>query len=650
MIIKKLTLHNFGVYAGENTFLFEGKKPIVLVGGMNGRGKTTFLEAVLLALYGSNSFAYSESKQKSYAQYLRSFVNRSEIDKICSVELEFEINNEVKENYIVKREWNTVTKTTKEQISVYKDGIYNEFLTNNWPMFVENILPSALSSFFFFDGEKIAELAVDNTNVQLKNSIRSMLGISVLDVLSNDIMRNLKKINKKGEDNKNAEGVQVLREEKEKEIEALASIDAKIEELSRKLVEGSDNLETLHQLYTAKGGDAVDKRHETVKERASFMANLSGEESRLYELTATELPLLLVKDLIRDIKLQATDEHSDMIMKQVAAQLDGLYEEFEAEYTGETKASLEFINYVKERVNSDQSEPIYELSDQALFQTNNLVESIMKNVANETKSILESKRKLEKQIGELDSYLSLDINDNELQEIYKQIKGVEQVIIDYQVKMLELDRQRSAANSKVMTITAEFSKYVESYLSTAELRDSTDRTIKYSNMALNIIENYMVELQKRKTDILADTITDCYKKLANKKNLIQKIVMNSETLDIQYLSEDGKEVPKDSLSAGEKQMMVISILWALAICSKKKLPVIIDTPLSRLDSLHRTSLITIYFPNAGEQTIILSTDSEIDAGYYKLMKENIGDEFTLNYDEITKSTSIQSGYLIGAEI
>lgn len=650
MIIKKLTLCNFGVYAGENTFVFKGKKPIVLVGGMNGRGKTTFLEAVLLALYGSSSFAYSESKQKSYAQYLRSFVNRSESNKTCSIELEFDINNEVKENYIVKREWNTITKITKEKISVYKDCSYNEFLTNNWPMFVENILPSALSSFFFFDGEKIAGLAVDNTNVQLKNSIRSMLGISVLDVLSNDIMRNLKITNKKGEDNKNSEGVQALREEKEKAIEALASIDAKIEELSRKLVEGSDNLEKLHQLYTAKGGAAIDKRHETVEKRASFMANLSGEESRLYELTATELPLLLVKDLLRDIKLQATDEHSDMIMKQAAAQLDGLYEEFEAEYIGEAKASLEFINYVKERVNSDKSEPIYELSDQALFQTNNLVESIMKNVANETRSILESKRKLEKQIRELDSYLSLDINDKDLQEIYKQIKVAEQVIIDYKVKMLELDRQRSAANSKVMTITAEFSKYVESYLSTAELRDSTDRTIKYSNMALSIIENYKVELQKRKTDILADTITDCYKKLANKKNLIQKIVMNSETLDIQYLSENGKEFPKDSLSAGEKQLMVISILWALAICSKKKLPVIIDTPLSRLDSLHRTSLITNYFPNAGEQTIILSTDSEIDAGYYKLIKENIGDEFTLNYDETTKSTTIESGYLIGAKI
>ena len=136
-------------------------------------------------------------------------------------------------------------------------------------------------------------------------------------------------------------------------------------------------------------------------------------------------------------------------------------------------------------------------------------------------------------------------------------------------------------------------------------------------------------------------------KLANKKNLIQRVEMDPETLDWRCLSVDGCEIPRDSLSAGEKQLMVISILWALSICSKKKLPVIIDTPLSRLDSLHRTALITTYFPNAGEQTIILSTDSEIDEGYYRLMKENIGDEYTLNYNEETKSTSIIKGYLIG---
>lgn len=650
MIIKRLQLHNFGIYAGDNIFEFNGKKPIVLVGGMNGRGKTTFLEAVLLALYGSNSFAYIESKQKSYLQYLKSFVNKRAEDKTCSVELEFETNNGLKEKYIVKRSWDVIRKKTKEEISVYKDGTFNEFLAQNWPMFVENILPSALSSFFFFDGEKIAEMAVDSTNMQLKNAIRSMLGITVLDVLSNDVLRNLKKVNKGGEDNKSAEGIDKLRDAKEKALEELTIVDADIETLTHSLVKDNDKLEALHRLYTAKGGDAVEKRKETIQKRAFLISEFSSEENLLYELSGSELPLTLVADLLRDIKLQATDEHIDSIMRKAVMQMDSMLEDFILGYKGDSKASVDFVEYVKKQSSGDQEVPLYELSDQALYQVNTLVEGSLEKAKIEAKRILTEKKKIEKQIGELDSYLSLDINDKELQDIYKKIKKAEQKLIEDQVRMSELGKRRSDANAKVISTTAEFSRYVESYLSTAELRDSVDRTIKYSNMALCIIEKYQIELQRRKTDLLAETITSCYKKLANKKNLIQRIEMDSETLNMIYISEVGKEVPKDCLSAGEQQLMVISILWALSICSKKKLPVIIDTPLSRLDSLHRTALIQTYFPNAGEQTIILSTDSEIDNNYYRLMKENVGDEFTLKYDETTQSTSIQRGYLIGAQI
>lgn len=649
MIIKRLKLHNFGVYAGDNEFMFEGKKPIVLVGGMNGRGKTTFLEAILLALYGSNSFAYSESKKRSYIQYLRSFVNKNADDKMCSVELEFEIDNGVREHYIIKRQWNSISKKNIEEICVYKDETYSEFLTNNWPMFVESILPSALSSFFFFDGEKIAEMAVDGTNIQLKNAIRSMLGITVLDVLGNDILRNLKNVNKDGNDNKTAEGVQKLREEKEKAVADLSEIDSRIEKLTHVLVEDNAKLESLHQQYTVKGGDAVEKKQLTIQKRADLISDLNMEGSRLYELSASELPLLLVSDLIGEIKLQAVDEHNDAIMREAVIQLETLLQEFSQLYEGDNKSSFDFVNYVKSTTNKTQEEPIYELSDQALFQINNLIEGVLEKTAYETKSILRTKKKLERQIAELDSYLALDINDKELQDIYNKIKKAEQTLINDQIKMSELEQQKSAANSRVISVNTEFSKYVESYLSTAELRDNVDRTIKYSNIALSIIEKYQIELQKRKTGILAETITKCYKELANKKNLIDKVEMNAETLSIHYISEDGKEIGKDSLSAGEQQLMVIATLWALAKCSKKKLPVIIDTPLSRLDSVHRTSIIQTYFPNAGEQTIILSTDTEIDERYYDLMKENVGDEFTLKYDETTKSTSIERGYLIGAK-
>lgn len=649
MIIKRLEMHNFGVYAGDNQFMFEGDKPIVLIGGMNGRGKTTFLEAVLIALYGANSFAFTESKYKSYAQYLRSFVNKSAEDKRCSVEIEFVIFNGNTEHYIVRREWDSLTKKTEEKISVCKDGAYNEFLTGNWPLFVENILPSALSSFFFFDGEKIAEMAVDNTNNQLKNAIRAMLGITVLDVLENDISRNIKRINKDNSISETADGVQRLRDEKEKAVAELKKIEEQMEQAATILVADNEKLDELHHLYTVKGGNAVEKKQSIMQKRAAIKAQLNSDEDRLFDVSADILPLTMVSDLIGDIKLQATDEHNDSILRQAVGQLEVLLLDFEDSYDGDSKAGKDFYEYVKSQTESNCREQVYGLSDQALFQVNDLVETKIEEARDVAKEILISKRKLEKQIGELDSYLTLDINEKELQSIFAKIKKAEQKVIDDKVTISELDQKRASANSRVISATAEFNEYVEAYLLNAETIDSTDRTIKYSNMALQIIERYQVELQKRKAGVLSNTITECYKKLANKKNLIKRIEMDPESLNVRYISEDDKEVSRDSLSAGEQQLMVISILWALAICSKKKLPVIIDTPLSRLDSLHRTALIKTYFPNAGEQTIILSTDSEIDSKYYNLMKANVGDEFTLIYDERTKSTSIERGYLMGIE-
>ena len=273
-----------------------------------------------------------------------------------------------------------------------------------------------------------------------------------------------------------------------------------------------------------------------------------------------------------------------------------------------------------------------------------MIEEILTQVTSSTKQLLERKGALQKNLDEVESYLSLDINEKVLSELFTDIREQELELVQLNVELTSKQQERTTINGALMPASSEFSKAVEAYLANEELLDDSDRMMRYSNIALHIAEEFTVELQKRKTGVLADTITACYKKLANKKNLIQKIVMDPRSLDIAYLDDLGKNVSKDSLSAGEKQLMVIAILWALAICSKKKLPVIIDTPLSRLDSMHRTSLVTTYFPQASEQTIILSTDSEIDHTYYNMMKESVGDEFTLSYSEETKSTTILKGY------
>lgn len=644
MIINRLTMHNFGVYAGTNTFEFTNKKPIVLIGGMNGRGKTTFLEAILLSLYGSNSIAYKESDYNSYNQYLRSYVNNNSLSQSSYVEIEFLLNESSNDIYLVRREWNALSRITKEEISVQQNGEYSEFLTRNWAMFVENILPSALSSFYFFDGEKIAELAVAKTDDQMKASIRSMLGMTTLDVLKNDLGRIVKKINRNNKTVESNKPLEILRVERDQAISELEQIDESITIAAKKVKVLHEELDQLHKKYELQGGAVLEQRQSLMQKRAQLHTEMTQNAELLVGMAATELPIFLVRDLVSQIKLQAEDEHNDFIMQQALEQMDDYLSEFEMQYPESIEASRVFVDYVRKQTEENSSPRLYEMSDHALFQMNDLVENALQQSVNNTRLLLANKADLKMQLDEVESYLTLDINEKALTSIYDQIKAKEADLVEAQVKYNRLQQERSSINSTVITKSAEYSRDIEIFLQKLELHDDSERMMKYSNIALRILEAYAVELQRRKTGTLGATITKCYKQLANKKNLIQEIVMSPETLDMQYLDEKGNEVSKESLSAGEKQLMVIAILWALALCSKKKLPVIIDTPLSRLDSQHRTSIINTYFPNASDQTIILSTDTEIDQNYYEMMKNSVGDEFTLVYNEETKSTSIKKGY------
>ena len=95
-------------------------------------------------------------------------------------------------------------------------------------------------------------------------------------------------------------------------------------------------------------------------------------------------------------------------------------------------------------------------------------------------------------------------------------------------------------------------------------------------------------------------------------------------------------------------MFAIAIIWGLALSSGYKLPVVIDTPMARLDSAHRYNFINRYLPNASSQVIVLSTDEEVNGQYLDQLREHIGTYYTLKYDEVAKSTSILSGYFGGS--
>lgn len=299
---------------------------------------------------------------------------------------------------------------------------------------------------------------------------------------------------------------------------------------------------------------------------------------------------------------------------------------------------------MKEEMSGADQKETYNLSDLSLLLIGSLNSTGINVEKKKAKDLIARRNQQQRRIDEIDNSLSVEIDEQSLRDLFEQIRGIERSIFKKQVEIDVAIKERSSLNGALMAAESEFGKYVEKTLVALESVDADERTVKYAHMAIEIIKLYRIRLQERKTDVLAQTMTECYKKLANKKNLVDYIKIDSDSLELHYMDSEDEEIAKKRLSAGEKQLMVISLLWALAICSKKKLPVIIDTPLSRLDSSHRRALIKTYFPKASDQTIILSTDSEINETYYGFLKKSIGDEFTLKYNDKTKNTTIEEGY------
>jgi len=139
-------------------------------------------------------------------------------------------------------------------------------------------------------------------------------------------------------------------------------------------------------------------------------------------------------------------------------------------------------------------------------------------------------------------------------------------------------------------------------------------------------------------------IADSLSALMSKQRLVEHVRIDPDSFELSLLTHAGASLAPDRLSAGERQMLAVSILWGLARASGRRLPVVVDTPMGRLDSEHRLRLVDRYLPTASHQVIVLSTDEELDAGLFGRMRPNLGRSYLLKYDEDRRCSSVHPGY------
>ena len=183
------------------------------------------------------------------------------------------------------------------------------------------------------------------------------------------------------------------------------------------------------------------------------------------------------------------------------------------------------------------------------------------------------------------------------------------------------------------------------YVSSIVIDDNFDTTLyvarDYASFEVeNIITNLGINDISKKYGLMF--IED----LLTKFNIssLDEVIKHFNTNPTMELIELRTKVNVNDFSKGEKQIYILCLIWALIKSSGIDVPFIIDTPYARIDETHRKALTLEYLPNISKQVIILSTNEEIDANLYNVIKPYICDEYLLLYNEKGRKTEVKKGY------
>ena len=159
-----------------------------------------------------------------------------------------------------------------------------------------------------------------------------------------------------------------------------------------------------------------------------------------------------------------------------------------------------------------------------------------------------------------------------------------------------------------------------------------------------VLDEYARRLRTKKIGLLERYVGEAAQTLLHKRNFIDHISIDPETFEAAMYDADNNEIPRDTLSQGELQMMATSVLWGLARTSGRPLPFMIDTPLARLDAEHRSNLTERFFPLASHQILLFSTDTEIRVDDYAKLRRYVSRSYTIQYDPDSAGTKVRHGY------
>ena len=220
-----------------------------------------------------------------------------------------------------------------------------------------------------------------------------------------------------------------------------------------------------------------------------------------------------------------------------------------------------------------------------------------------------------------------------LTELSRRLGGIEQAKTEAEERLRRLALDQEQKERELRELTERYAGGME-----------TGNRIGMAKAVQRALSVYLHRLTDIKVRQLQDTVVTCFNRLSRKGDVVRRIEIDPSSFAVTLFDATATPIPKEELSSGEKQIFAIAMLWGLAQTSGRPLPVIIDTPLGRLDSEHRRKLIHEYFPRASHQVLMLSTDTEVDQSLFAELGPSISHCYQLIYDSEESCTEVVEGY------
>lgn len=659
MIIKRIKIKNYKTYLSLDLDLsVKPDQPIILIGGMNGGGKTTLFEAICGALYGL------KIKNKAHFQELLNNGAIGKVEPTIVLELTFEgmVLGRMQE-YLLRRTYklNPADKPV-ENVLLNMDGTPFSYGTATPPQqraineqqvnkIIKANLPQELSKYFLFDAMQSSELLKENVFAQIiKDNIQNVMGFNKYLQMKNAAEHQQQEwAARRLEAQKEAEEYNGLCEQRNQLVELqeenaklqddkykyLTSIQTEYDAAKEGAKESAETERKIQELEASvKDTQELSKRYNAQLKHVVETLEINVFFPKLAQGITNE-----VNDIIRQKEALKQEREGVLSVEQMREVTTKILGYLKSKYLcPESVEDDDVVAYLKSQQESLHRKDNYAFMDESELEA--LKNLLNANAVNEFITLNDSRHDLEKR---LENY------DNQLRQISllrrSMVNGNTEIIKAYEEASRELETLKKEADNRKVSI-----KKLEQKIHQFDVQIQQEPDVKYDMLVKlkPFFEDVADTLLRRKKEKIEEDMKEQLNKLLiSYKGCIAKVELSDrmENFTIRLYHKAGNEISLNQLNAASKQIFIQVLLKVLRNLGDYNPPVMIDTVMGVLDEESRDVLMEEYFPGLAEQTILLCTTSEIrkDKDYLKL-EPFLSRSYTLVRDVERQSTHIEEGY------